>query len=90
MTNMTQTEQQIHAVCSTWKLPAGFITEGEVGGVNGRTLRQYIDQNFGGVFSHANLDAAVARLGDRIAYNVKIVERAPAQTQDQINAVYSQ
>lgn len=65
-------------------MPAGFIDSDS----NGVALAQCIQQDFGGVFSHANLDAAVAKLGDRLAYNVRVVEKAPTQTQEQVNAVY--
>lgn len=82
-----QTKEQIMEVINSWKYPAGFITEGAVGNTNGVLLVQCIQNDFGGVFSHANLDAAVTKLGDKLAYNVRVVERAPSQTQEQVNTV---
>lgn len=80
-----QSKEQILQVANAWKRPDGLRdTE-----ANGETIAKAIDEFFGGMWSHGNLDSAVAKLGDRLAYNVKIIERtAPAQAQEQVNAIY--
>lgn len=83
-----QTKEQVMEVINSWKYPAGFITEGAVGNTNGVLLVQCVQSDFGGVFTHANLDAAVAKLGDKLAYNVRVVERAPVQTQATVDTIY--
>lgn len=83
-----QTKEMIMEVINSWKYPAGFITEGAVGNTNGVLLVQCIQNDFGGVFTHANLDAAVSKLDGKLAYNVRVVERAPSQTQATVDAVY--
>lgn len=82
-----QTKEMIMEVINSWSYPTGFITEGAVGNTNGVLLVQMIQSDFGGVFTHANLDSAVTKLGDKLAYNVRVVERAPAQSQEQVNTV---
>jgi hypothetical protein len=81
-----QTAEQVKQIADSWKHPAGLVPSFE----NGKAIRDGINQYFQGVWSHANLDAVAAKLGDSLTYNVKIVERVPSQTQDQVNAVYAE
>jgi hypothetical protein len=73
-----QAKEEILKIANSWKKPAGLITEGEIGARNGQVIAEEIERGglaWSGVWSHENLDAAVKRLGDKLAYNVKIVER---------------
>jgi hypothetical protein len=79
-----QTAEQVKVIADGWKHPAGLIASYE----NGETIRKAISEHFAGIWSHANLDAVIERLGDRLQYNVKIVERTPTQTQEQVDAIF--
>jgi hypothetical protein len=61
----TAINQAVLQVMSSWKPPVGMQNTD----TNGRLLAQTIEKSFKNVWSHQNMDASVALLGDQIAYD---------------------
>ena len=61
---MSELNPAVMQVLRTWKPPFGMVNSE----ANGLLFVQTIETYFKNVYSHPNLDAAVAKLGDKIAY----------------------
>lgn len=71
-----QSKEEILNVANSWQRPGGLIDSEE----NGMEIAKGIDLWFKGVWSHANLDAVVAKLGSKsqggkLDYNERVIER---------------
>ena len=72
---MSDVTNAVLQVTQTWKPPLGFANVQR----NGSLLVETILKSFGNVYSHKNLDAAVAMLGDQISWERGYVPSEIAQ-----------